>query len=108
MKVFLDDIRDAPNGWIRTRTVQETIDLLKHHSVRSLSLDHDLGREETGYDVLKWLEEAVIMKEIDHIPDVILIHSANPVGRARMEQAIRSILRRRKECLTIPKTHRLN
>ena len=71
-------------------------------------MDHDLGREETGYDVLKWLEEGVATKKIDYIPDVILIHSANPVGRARMEQAIRSILRRRKECLTIPKTHPLS
>jgi hypothetical protein len=95
MKVFLDDVREAPNGWVRTKTVRETIDIIKHNRVQNLSLDHDLGKEETGYDVLRWLEKSVAMEEIDYVPEVILVHSANPVGRSRMEQAIKSIMRLR-------------
>jgi hypothetical protein len=64
MKVWLDDVREAPAGWVRTTTPAETIELLRAGVVRELSLDHDLGlwegeREVTGYDVVLWMERAV-------------------------------------------------
>jgi len=43
MKLFLDDVRHAPKGWIRTHNVESTINLLKSNRVTKLSLDHDLG-----------------------------------------------------------------
>ena len=59
MKVYLDDVRQAPEGWVRTYTVAETIELLKTGEVVELSLDHDLAPEHyagqldsrTGYAV---------------------------------------------------------
>lgn len=92
MQLFLDDERQPPAGWSLVRTAEEAIRVLKHGIVKRLSLDHDLGTEKTGYDVLLWLEEIVAEDPEFPVPDIIL-HTANPVGRARMEAAKRSILR---------------
>lgn len=98
MRVYLDDVREAPVGWVRAHTPDEVIDLLRSGSVEELSLDHDLGLtsadgERTGYDVLRWLEEAVATGTWTFPLPEIRIHSANPVGWRRMEQAINSIQR---------------
>jgi hypothetical protein len=94
--VWLDDTREAPEGWIHVTTPEEAIELLRSGEVEEISLDHDLGlatseAERTGYDVLVWLEEAVAIGAWNHALPVIRIHSANPVGQRRMEQAIESI-----------------
>jgi hypothetical protein len=97
MWVFLDDIRPCPNGWTPARTYDEAIELLKSGRVVGMSFDHDLGLvtefgEKTGYDVLKWIEEQVIMH--DFCPPIeMTIHSANPVGHQNMRRAIESIRR---------------
>ena len=96
MKVFLDDERAAPEGWTPVRWPEEAIALLETGEVDAISLDHDLGDDVTygtGYDVLTWVEEQVALNGFE--PPAIRIHSANVVGRARMEQAIASIERLR-------------
>ena len=98
MRVWLDDLREAPPGWVRVRTPEEAIALLETGEVTEMSLDHDLGlvdgdRERTGYDVLLWLEREVAEgRWVFPLPE-IGVHSANPVGRARMERAVASIRR---------------
>ncbi len=91
MKVFLDDVRTAPEGWVHVLWPDQVIALLETGQVADLSLDHDLGDDArgTGYDVLPWIENAVV--EHGFLPPRITIHSANPVARARMEAAIESI-----------------
>jgi len=90
VKVFLDDVRTPPPGWVLTQSVGETIDLLLEEGVTHLSLDHDLGLvEETGYDVLLWLEEQVALHQFT--PPALYIHSDNPSARIKMELAIKSI-----------------
>lgn len=91
MKVFLDDIRQAPLGWIHVYWPDEAIALLKTGCVSEISLDHDLGDDikGTGYDVLIWIENAVAMEEF--IPPRINIHSANVSARRKMELAISNI-----------------
>ena len=91
MKVFLDDERTAPPGWVQVRWPDEAIELLKSGEVVELSLDHDLGDDErgTGYDVLLWIEEQVACHQFT--PPHITVHSANPAARIRMEAAIRAI-----------------
>jgi len=97
MKVYLDDIRPCPKGWILTKTAQETIDLLEAGGVTSLSLDHDLGDEKevgTGYDVLRWIETQVIYDNDNFkLPRSIKIHTANPPARERMQSCLDSIKR---------------
>lgn len=61
MKVYLDDERPVPEGWVGCRWPEEVIQLLKAGGVTHLSLDHDLGDDAhgTGYDVVLWIEEQV-------------------------------------------------
>ncbi|MFM0093398.1 hypothetical protein PQR46_41790 [Paraburkholderia sediminicola] len=91
MKVFLDDLRAAPAGWVRTYWPDEVIRLLETGAVEALSLDHDLGDDErgTGYDVIVWIEEAVALR--DFLPPRIVVHSANPPALARMVAGIKAI-----------------
>lgn len=97
MKVWLDDWGDPPAGWVHVRTPEEAIALLRAGEVEEISLDHDLGllttegKEWTGYAVLEWLEREVATGTAAFDIPIISIHSANPVGRKRMEQAIASI-----------------
>jgi hypothetical protein len=91
MKVYLDDERNTPSGWIRTYWPDEVIKLLKTGEVTEISLDHDLGDDErgTGYDVLLWIEENVVCNGF--IPPKMKVHSANTSARHKMELAIKSI-----------------
>jgi hypothetical protein len=101
IRVWLDDVRDAPAGWTRAYTAREAIALLEAGGVTEISLDHDLGDDEkfgTGYDVACWIEERVAVHGFE--PPTIKIHSANSVGRARMQQAIESIERLRRRELS--------
>jgi hypothetical protein len=93
MKVFLDDQRDTPDGWVRTYWPDEVIALLQTGQVTHLSLDHDLGDDArgTGYDVLTWLEQKAFDGGLP-IPE-IAIHSANAAAHQRMLAAVGSIHR---------------
>lgn len=92
LNVYLDDLRPMPQGFdINPKTAQDAINLLKTGRVKFISFDHDLGPEEagTGYDVAKWIEQAGYEDDNFVVPEWQL-HSANPVGRKNIEQAMRS------------------
>jgi hypothetical protein len=97
LKVWLDDRRPAPDGWVHIYTPEEVIELLRAGGVEELSLDHDLGldvgpNERTGYDVLLWLEAEVAAGRMIP-PAVMRVHSGNVAAVGRMEQAVQSIRR---------------
>ncbi len=90
MKIWLDDIRKAPQGYTHTKSVNETISLIQKveaegEVIELLDLDHDLGDYYSdGGDAIKlldWLAERQTFYQIS-------IHTANPVGRANMERMI--------------------
>lgn len=91
MKVYLDDERQAPEGWVRVYWPFQVIELLKTGEVTEISLGHDLGDDlrGTGYDVILWIEEAVYTESF--APPVIHIHSANCSARQKMQAGISSI-----------------
>ena len=91
MRVFLDDERATPDGWVRVFWPDEAIALLEGGEVTELSLDHDLGDDArgTGYDVVLWIEEAVAMRGFR--PPVMHVHSANSSAREKMEAGIAAI-----------------
>jgi hypothetical protein len=93
MRVFLDDERQTPNGWVRVYWPDEAIALLASGQVEELSLDHDLGDDSrgTGYDVVVWIEEAVALRGFR--PPKLSVHSANSSARLKMESGIQSIIR---------------
>lgn len=93
MRVFLDDERETPEGWLRVYWPEEAIELLKTGAVTEISLDHDLGDDErgTGYSVILWLEEQVVLHGM--VPPIMRVHSANSSARLKMEAAIEAINR---------------
>jgi hypothetical protein len=98
MKLYLDDTRPPPSGWVLCRWPNEVIDHIKRGNVEEISLDHDLGDDKrgTGYDVLRWLEERVFNDPAFPVP-VIHIHTGNPVARKKMAMAVHMINRRKNE-----------
>ena len=96
-KLYMDDARDTPEGWVRTYRVEETIQVLQSRMVTHLSLDNDLGEgQQEGYKVLDWLEETVHNDPSFPMPEVT-VHSANPVRVCYMNNALRSIERIRQQ-----------
>lgn len=113
MKLWHDDVRPAPEGWVRARTNSEAKQFLRQRTepdgrmtVTVASLDHDLGADdaerferdspewwdamrragrgaETGFDLVEW------MVENDSVPPLVLIHSWNPAGAERMAARLR-------------------
>ena len=92
VRLWLDDVREAPEGWIRCYWPADVIKYLKSQTVDEISLDHDLGEcESTGYDVVLWLAEQVFLKQFKfHLPKMYC-HSDNPVGRKKILDGIESI-----------------
>lgn len=97
MNLWLDDIRvpprDDPEHWYWVTSAEEAIRALQHYHFKEASLDHDLGEgRKTGYDVLCWIEGEVIHNPKFVVP-ILKVHSANPAGVVKMNQAIKTIQR---------------
>ncbi len=89
-KIWVDDIREVPDGYIGTKSVNETICLIEKleaegQMIELIDLDHDLGDYAIdGGDAIKILD--FLAERETYYP--IAIHTANPVGRANMERMI--------------------
>jgi len=90
MKIWLDDLRPAPQGYESVKSVNEAICLILEaekggETIEVIDLDHDLGDYyPDGGDAIKlldWLAERATFYPLE-------IHTANPVGRANMERMI--------------------
>jgi len=94
MKIFLDDERSTPDGWLRVYWPDEAIEFSKLGEVTEISLDHDLGDDDrgTGYDVVLWIEEQVAL--YGFVPPKMSVHPANVSARTKMEAGIRAIMAR--------------
>lgn len=99
VKLWLDDIRDPAQhgciGWVWAKTADEAIAWLATGRVQRASLDHDLDmlatlgdtpRERTGYDVVCWMEQHGV-----YPPGGVTVHSLNPSGKQRMENALSAL-----------------
>ena len=90
MKIWVDDLRPVPSGYVGTKSVNETIDLIEKlenvgENIELLDLDHDLGDYVTqGGDAIRILD--YLAERGTFYP--VVIHTANPVGRANMERMI--------------------
>ena len=89
MKIWVDDIRTPPDDslwWIAKNSHQAIwmLNRLKDNKVNVdlMSLDHDLGGEDTTRPVVIW------MCENNYWPNEVVVHSANPVGRSWLEGMI--------------------
>lgn len=84
MWLLIDDIRDL-NCDVTARTYADGIVALKEYGqkIECLCIDHDLGEEKTGYDVIMWAIEHRLL------PKKVQIVSVNPVGRENIARALR-------------------
>jgi len=85
MRLWVDDERPAPDdSWRVCKTSKEAADFLLDHVIRrgqwleEVSLDHDLGGDDTGMKVLNW------MINEDVWPETLTIHTSNPPARKQM------------------------
>ena len=91
MKIWVDDLRPVPQGYIGTKSVNETIELIDKledagETIELLDLDHDLGDYASqGGDAIKLLD--YLAERGTFYP--VAIHTANPVGKANMERVIK-------------------
>ena len=83
MKLFLDDIRREPEGYVLVRSFEDCIFELGTKAYDTVSLDYALGERFTGLDVLKW------MVRNQKFPQKLNIHSTHAYGRAEMACYIR-------------------
>lgn len=90
IKIYVDDIRQVPEGFIGTKSVNETIALIHQieadgGEVALLDLDHDLGDYAAdGGDAIKILDFLVRRNTLYPVA----IHTMNPVGAANMRRTI--------------------
>ena len=100
MKLWIDDVRPAPEGYKRITNVHEAQLICCQHLnpareliIEEFNLDHDAGDfASMGGDyveILKWLEKK---QHIDgwKIPAVFKFHSMNPVGVEMMKRICRA------------------
>ena len=90
MKIWIDDVRPAPEGYVGCRSVNDAEMIIgvieaDHKTIELIDIDHDAGDYAfDGGDYIKlldWLEETG-----RNYP--IRIHSMNPVGVANMRAII--------------------
>lgn len=90
MKIWVDDLRTIPHGYVGAKSVNQAIALIEKAEqegkpIELLDLDHDLGDYATdGGDAIKLLDYLVGRGMFYPV----VIHTANPVGRANMERMI--------------------
>lgn len=94
INLYVDDLRDCPNGFVVARTVNEAIHYFQDYEIEVLSLDHDLGEDkngnlrDTGYDLVKFICENGLKAS------KIYLHTDNAVGRENMYQTLLGAKRR--------------
>lgn len=91
MKLWLDDVRPAPEGWVWCKTAREAKRVIAdddRNELEEISFDHDLGSSRTGYDVATFIEALAASGMMRRLKWTV--HSANPVGRRQIEAAMKS------------------
>lgn len=97
-KLYLDDVRTPPDfSWVLARSVAEAMKLIRQHGLPvAISFDHDMGDQlPTGKDFLNTLvEQALDSHTMAALVQVrVVVHSANPVGRANIQGLWQSVVR---------------
>ena len=100
VNIFVDDMRETPQGFIHFYTVNDCISYIRRIYKQGvtdfyLSLDHDAGEEyfQQGGDyinILHYLEDMRRMGHIRHMRVKVHFHSMNPVGIENMRAIVKA------------------
>ena len=94
MKLWIDDVRQAPYDYVWLRSTNEALRFIhaNYKDVEEISLDHDAGEwAHWGGDfinVLKEMQRLSRRKGFDFSHIKFFLHSANPVGVQNMRAII--------------------
>lgn len=82
--VAVDDLRQLIDCDIVIRNFTSAKIIIPNilDKITHLKLDHDLGEDKNGYDLLMWITT------LDYRIPVIELITSNPVGRERMKQCL--------------------
>lgn len=93
-KIYLDDVRTIPEGFIGLRSFTEFITYIEANGLPDfISFDHDLGLQESGYDCAKWLVAYCLDNEME-LQDFV-VHSQNPVGKQNIASLLSNFRNRK-------------
>ena len=90
IKIWLDDVREAPEGYCRCHSVNEAIKKIiecekEYAVIDEINCDHDLGDYASdggdGIKLIDWLAERETYYPVK-------LHTMNPVGRENMQREI--------------------
>lgn len=92
LKIYLDDKRSTPDGYVRAFWPSQVITLIEEFKTEEISLDHDLGDDETGTgnDVVLYIEEKIYFNKGWDLP-VLKTHTDNSSARDKMRKGIEQI-----------------
>lgn len=75
-KLWVDDLRPPPDeGWVWVKTSHNALLVLDEVYYEEMSLDHDLGDDDTTRPIVLWLCEHPWAW-----PKVVVVHTSNPPG----------------------------
>lgn len=101
MKLYIDDIRPAPDGWQQARTITDAIRFLDmfRREVTDISIDHDISyavevagtqrpfpSPENFTAVARYLTACGVLSMPSF--NTVTIHSANPVGCKELQEIL--------------------
>ena len=88
MKIYLDDLREAPEGWVRVDHPNQVISYILQGKAEVIDLDYHLGDDSdyTGLTVLKWLMNEILEGRTPQVVPEILIHTGDSEAELVMEQ----------------------
>src|SRR5262245_26441660 len=88
MRLWIDDYRAAPEGWLWAKTSADALALLQEHGdrIEEVSFDHDLGGDDTTMPVADWIAKMAWLGRMP--PPKWSVHSANPVGRENLKRTL--------------------
>ncbi|WP_127530943.1 cyclic-phosphate processing receiver domain-containing protein [Paenibacillus kobensis] len=94
INLYLDDLRDCPEGFIVARTFAEAVKVFRENPINLLSLDHDLGEDENGNELPNGYDFVKFFCENGLRANKIYLHTDNPVGRKNMYETLLAAQRR--------------
>ena len=101
LAIGLDDERAPPPGnWLVARDATQFRALLEDHKPMAISFDHDLGSDKRGAEppsgqhcIQQLIDDAIDRPAAFDQLRLVVLHSANPVGRANMRGLLESAQR---------------
>lgn len=92
MRLYIDGLRESPEGWESVKTCSEAESLVYHHlsQISAISLDYSLDNGKTGIEVLDYLLTIIKRKCLINVPP-IKVHCRNKAHAHELQEKIDEI-----------------